>query len=284
MTDPLGGVTQYQYDATGNLTQQTDVLGHATSYTYDANGNRLTETKAQTTTGGTRTVLTQYQYDGANRLTQTTFADGGTTKTIYNGIGKQAITTDQLGRQTNYEYDLMARLTKTTFPDSTTESAIYDAEGNHLSSTDRAGHTTSSAYDGFKRLTLTTLRMGPRRYGLRRRRGSDRVASTRNVAPMRLRRGGRRASVTDDSTTSRRSFTRCRNQVSMTDAGNVTQYQHDNNRRLKTIYPDLTSDSSHDAMGRILSKTDQVGKTTQFQHDKPGRLTAVIDALPQTTV
>jgi len=73
VTDPLGGVTQYQYDGVGNLTQQTDALGHTTTYTYDANGNRLTESKTQTTGTGTRSVVTQYQYDGANRLTQTTF-------------------------------------------------------------------------------------------------------------------------------------------------------------------------------------------------------------------
>jgi YD repeat-containing protein len=32
MTDALGQTTRYEYDAGGNLSQETDPLGHETSY------------------------------------------------------------------------------------------------------------------------------------------------------------------------------------------------------------------------------------------------------------
>ena len=116
MTDPLGGVTAYQYDASGNLTQQTDALGHVTIYTYDANSNKLSETKARTITNGLESLLTSYQYDAQNRVIKTTYADGSTTQIAYDRIGKQSVTTDQLGRQTSYQYDLMGRLTQPPTP------------------------------------------------------------------------------------------------------------------------------------------------------------------------
>ena len=45
-TDPLGQVTSYAYDATGNLTTLTDPLGHSTTFTYNAFGQPVTATDA----------------------------------------------------------------------------------------------------------------------------------------------------------------------------------------------------------------------------------------------
>ena len=48
--------TQYEYDATGNVTAKTDALGHRTDITYDADNDPLTRTDAR---GG----VTQFSYD-----------------------------------------------------------------------------------------------------------------------------------------------------------------------------------------------------------------------------
>jgi RHS repeat-associated protein len=288
-TDPLGSVTAYQYDGPGDLTQQTDALGNITTYTYDGDGNRLTETKTRTTTTGSQTLLTKYQYDASNRVTQTTYADGSTTQTQYNSIGKQSVTTDQLGRQTSYSCDLMGRLLQTTYPDNTNESSTYDAEGDRISSTDRGGRTTSYTYDQLKRLTQTTFADGAANktaYDA----ASEVVSVTDqrgNVTQYAYDTTGRRTSVTDAlSHVTSFTYDAVGNQLLMTDAnGNTTHYQYDVlNRRTRVTYADNTFDSTgYDALGRTVSKTDEAGATTLFQYDKLGRLTQVTDAASQLT-
>ena len=48
MTDPLGNVTSYTYDAVGNVISITDPLGRATRYQYDAM-DRLIGTRMRST-------------------------------------------------------------------------------------------------------------------------------------------------------------------------------------------------------------------------------------------
>jgi YD repeat-containing protein len=67
-TDPRGNVTQYAYDAKGDLASVMDALGHVTSITsYDANGRPLTIVDPN----GVTTSLT---YDLRGRLTSRTVA------------------------------------------------------------------------------------------------------------------------------------------------------------------------------------------------------------------
>jgi YD repeat-containing protein len=44
ITDALGNVSTYAYDAAGNKISETDPLGNTTTYSYDASGNLLTIT------------------------------------------------------------------------------------------------------------------------------------------------------------------------------------------------------------------------------------------------
>ena len=47
MTDALGHVTSFEYDAMDRVTKVTDALGNATTYTYDALGRVATATNAK---------------------------------------------------------------------------------------------------------------------------------------------------------------------------------------------------------------------------------------------
>jgi RHS repeat-associated protein len=289
VTDPLGGITGYQYDAAGNITQQTDALGHITTYTYDANGNKLTETRSRSTTLGTETLLTSYQYDRLNRLVKTTYPDGSTTQVAYNAIGKQSITTDQLGRQTSYVYDDMGRLAQTNFPDATNEQSHYDAEGHRISSIDRANRTTTYLYDKLGRLTKTTYPDDAFTSTIYDAIGQV-ISSTDargDVTGYEYDDAGRRTRVTDPlNHITNFQYDAVGNQTFVTDANNTTtQYQYDNlNRRIKVIFPDTTSEiTTYDPLGRVKSKTDQANVMTQFAYDSLGRLTQVTDALSQLT-
>jgi RHS repeat-associated protein len=289
MTDPLSNVTSYQYDASGSLTQKTDALHHVTAYTYDNNGNKLTETTTRTAGGSLETLVTGYQYDASNRLILTTYPDNSTTQVEYNNIGKQALTVDQLSRQTSYQYDLMGRLLKTTYPDGTSDSATYDAEGDRVTSTDREQRTTTFVYDSLKRLYKTiypdqsTTQTGYDSIG----EVTSVTDALGNVTKYKYDSAGRRTQVTDAlSHATTFHYDAVGNQTSMTDAnGNTTQYQYDKlNRRTTVLYPDTTTDvTAYDALGRTIGKTDQANVTTQYQYDALGRLIQVTDALSQLT-
>ena len=75
-TDERGNATRYEYDPCGcreRLGKVTDALGRVTTYTFDAAG-RLVSTRDA---AGRETRFT---YDVRDRLLQTTFADGTSAK------------------------------------------------------------------------------------------------------------------------------------------------------------------------------------------------------------
>ena len=123
ITDALGNITRYEYDAAGNLTKETDPLGNVTTYTYDANGTTLTETETRTVGGVNRDAARpRISTTTADRPTKVTYPDGSSTETDYNSIGKQSATQ----RPARAPHELtstttMGRLVRTTYPDDTTE-------------------------------------------------------------------------------------------------------------------------------------------------------------------
>ena len=114
LTDELGRVTRYAYDAMNRLvgTAEPDPDGGGplqapvTQRTYDANGNLTSVTDA-------RGAVTAYTYDQRSRLLTTTDANGGVTRNIYGSDEKVAAVIDALGHRTDYTYDLRHRLIKT---------------------------------------------------------------------------------------------------------------------------------------------------------------------------
>lgn len=146
-TDPRGNVTNYAYDASGNVVKVTppaplgsttivpDALGRFTSVT-DAKGQRTT-----------------YSYDAADRITQlllngttTCSTSAGTCITYaYDAAGNLTSRVDKTGT-TTFGYDALNRPYLKTFPGGGTSQVGYDANGNVTSYTD-AGGTVSYGYD-----------------------------------------------------------------------------------------------------------------------------------------
>ena len=146
MTDALGRVTQYGYDAKDRLTVITDTLGNATVYAYDANDNRTSVTDANGNT-------TTFTYDALNRLASMQDALGNTTTYQYDANGNRTQVTDAKGQATTYTYDALNRLTSVTYADGYTVTYTYDAAGNRLTMADPTG-TTEYAYDALNRPTV----------------------------------------------------------------------------------------------------------------------------------
>jgi RHS repeat-associated protein len=164
-------VTEYSYDANGNLAGHIDGNGHTTSYEY---GPANEATKA-TEPDGTATETgydadgqvtsqtdgnkhsTKYTRNVLGQVTEVTDPLGHKTTKEYDPAGNLTSVTDAAGRTTSYGYDTANRLTEVNYSDGKTPNVKYeyDADGHRTKMTDGTG-TTTYGYDQLDRLTETT--------------------------------------------------------------------------------------------------------------------------------
>lgn len=260
-TDPLSGVLQFSYDANNQLVAQTDPLGHTRSYVYrpDSRLGSLIDALGGVTTfdydmAGNPIVLTDAnghtttsQYDPLNRIVEQTNALGGVQLFGYDALGNLTSLTDENGHVTTLAYDTLNRLVHRTDALGGVETIAYDAEGNRLAFTDAAGRTTRYSYDSGDRLIE---RIDP--VGGTVRYGYDAI--------------GNRTSLTDE-------------------LGQITQFAYDNlNRYVATIDPlGATTAFSYDAVGNQTLVSDPLGRSTRYDYDTLDRLVTITDPLGGTT-
>jgi RHS repeat-associated protein len=172
-TDPLGRVTTYGYDVSGNLTSITYADGTADEATVEmAYTNGLL-----TTSTDELGKDTTYAYDDLNQLTTVTLPDpdngGSLTSPVwtyeYNTWHKVSRQVDPLGRETLYEYNSRGDLTSERKVVGEVDDEIneetddivtlydYDDARNLTSQTDPLGRVTTYAYDAMNRRTSMTL-------------------------------------------------------------------------------------------------------------------------------
>ena len=152
VTDPLGRVTSYSYDANGNLTSITRLSGTAnavtTTMTYDGLYNLpLTVTDPLNNT-------TTFTYDVSGALVAIT--DPLQHQTIFanDPEGRPLSVTDTMGNTVQFSY-FAADLSTFTDPLSRTTTRFTDAAGRLLALTDPSGQTTKMAYNALNQLTST---------------------------------------------------------------------------------------------------------------------------------
>jgi len=166
--DPIGGVTEYQYDSNGNVTSVTDAKMGATGfgydsmdrletrtdpltnverYAYDLNGNVLQYTDR-------RGQIANYTYDGLNRLTQVMHADGSTTTYTYDAGDRITQVVASAGTLT-LSWDGLNRLISETGPTGTV-SYTYDAADRRSTMTVAGQPAVVYTYDDDDRLTQIT--------------------------------------------------------------------------------------------------------------------------------
>lgn len=266
-------VTEFVYDANGNLLETIDVLGRRTRtgyddlnrvertivnyvdgvydsaspdedlitvYTYDEAGNQKTITDPLGR-------VTTYNYDDLNRVASITNPLGDATTYSYDPAGNRISVTDAEGRTTHYQYDELNRVAVTTNPISGTTSVTFDEVGNRLTATDANGHTTSFTYDSLYRVISTTD-------------AENQTTSTSYNA------SGNRQSVTDAE-------------------GNTIIFSYDSlNRVIQTTNPlSGTTGVTYDALGNRLTNTDANHHTTTFTYDRLNRVTRTTNPLNQTS-
>jgi RHS repeat-associated protein len=156
ITDSLGNVTSYEYDALDRLTKVTlpkpspnSPLNFVTTFSYDNPGTNPALTYVHTTDPNNR--VTKQGYDAFGRLAEST--DQGGSTTIYSYVdGLLASISDANGNVTSYSYDSSRRLWRTTFPDGQSESYEHLPDGKLSAKTDRKGLRTTYQYDAYGRM------------------------------------------------------------------------------------------------------------------------------------
>lgn len=268
ITDPMGRVTDYDYDALGRLIAVTDAVGTADQgirqYAYDTAGNIV----AMTDENGNRT---DYVYDLMNRLTQTIQSDpdgsgpltSPTTSYAHDAAGNIRTVTDARGNATSFAVDGLDRVISSTDADGKTTSFTYDRAGNLVSTVDPLGHETRYRYDARHRLIETIDAEG----------GSTRFVydADNNVV-----------SITDpDGNTTTFAYDARNRLVSEIDPlGKTIKYEYDaaDNQTARVDRDGRRIQSAYDDLNRLVTETwVGAGNVVNYAYDGAGNLLSAVD-------
>ncbi len=146
LTDPLGRVTHFTYDALGNLTSLTRLSGTSsaatTSYTYEPAFNRVS---AVTDPVGN---TTSYAYNDTTNQVTVTDPTGNASIISEDTQGRPISFNTPLQDSTNLSYT-GPDLTAITDPLKNTRNMLYDGAGRLVSKFDALGNVTHYTYDVF---------------------------------------------------------------------------------------------------------------------------------------
>lgn len=124
----LRRTTAFAYDSVGNVVATTDPRGGVTTNRWDA-GRQLLTTTSPGTPAAPSGLVTENTYDPNGQVVQTRQMAGGavltTASASYTLTGKTATATDPRGNVTRYAYDLLDRLASVTDPMSRSTQFTY---------------------------------------------------------------------------------------------------------------------------------------------------------------
>ena len=122
-----------------------------TDYEYDAKGNLTLVAKARGVQGATSTTFNAY--DKLDRVKAVTDARGGVTALGYDGLDQLKQVTDPRQLVTSYQRNGLGDLNQLSSPDTGTANSTFDANGNLLTRTDSRGVLGTYVYDDLDRMT-----------------------------------------------------------------------------------------------------------------------------------
>ncbi len=171
--DANGKVTNYSYDANGNVTSVTDPNNFTTTTQYDVLNRPILVTDPNLKTVATNYLAndkvasiqdpnnntTTYAYNGFGEQTQIQSPDTATTNMTYNAAGLVQIKVDSRGKTTSYAYDALGRVTSVVFADGYALTHTYDVATNgvgRLASVADLSGTTAYTYDAYGRVATKT--------------------------------------------------------------------------------------------------------------------------------
>ena len=279
-TDALGGKTRYTYDCNNRITSVTNALGDTASYTYDRVGHPVKVTYPDgsfeeqsydacgnlasiTYADGSKTV---YEYDSVGNRVKEIWPDGRTYTAEYDLLGNRIAEKDTKGNAVCYEYYPNGNLYKVKHQDGTTELYTYNKQWKVAAYTDVTGATTSYSYDLMNRLTLERDALG-------------------NETHYSYDELGRMISQTDpNGNTTKYEYDANSNCTKIIDAlGDATYMEYDALNRMTCLYrlnkagEKISVSYIYDALGHVVSSTDELGQTTKMTYDAAGNLVSLVD-------
>jgi RHS repeat-associated protein len=231
--DALGGTTLRHLDPWGNLTSLTDASGRTTRYVVDKNAN---PTQVIAPDGATTRIVYDARF---NRPSVITDALGNATTYSYDERGNLASTTDPNGNETSYTLDQQGLITSITDPLGKCKTLTYNRAGQVLSYTDCSGNATHYTYDENSYPASIT----------------DALANTTRYTHDVL---GRLLSVAHPD-------------------GSVEHFEYDTLGRLVAYSDPLGAKTTYtlDVDGLHLARKNALGATLEYQYDGARRLTAL---------
>lgn len=142
VTDPRGKVTDYNYDANGNLTQIIQPGNVTTSFAYNATTGKLTST----TDPNAKT--TSFTYGANGNLTRITDPLGKATNLNYDSSGRLIEKKDPRLKIWTYAYNAANQITSVDPPLVPATTYTYTKVGQLKTVTDARTNTLTYAYDG----------------------------------------------------------------------------------------------------------------------------------------
>lgn len=237
--DALGKYRYISYDLAGRVKSTTDALGAVTSYLYDARGLMTRKTDALNN-------QTNFTYDAFSRKIVSTSAESRAVTTISNAWGQARKVTDAAGT-TDYTYNRDGNLTLLEDPLDHQTQHVYDNAGRLSYSLDALNRKTSYTYDKANRILTQKVDDG----GL-------------NLE----------TKFTYDAKGQR---------VTVVDPANVTTqiaYSKGGDKVRVTVDPsglNIQTNHVYDLAGRLVYTVDALNRPTQYVYDDVGNLLQRID-------
>jgi RHS repeat-associated protein len=169
-------VASYEYNTRGQVTRQTSATGGMTDYEYDAAGNVFRVTAPSNNDAGARPV-TVYASDSLGRVTGVTEPGGHATAYVYDGLDRPTSVTlpkpsvgSPLVFTTGFQHDNFDAVSALLFVETTdlngqTGRQGYDQHGRLVRSVDVMGRQTSYGYAGGELGSITDANGNVTSYG-----------------------------------------------------------------------------------------------------------------------
>ena len=298
----------------GNCVSTTDALGNITEYTYDAMG-QITAVTQKGMSGNDITI--SYAYDNLGNITSVTDGEGNTFRMTYDKVGNVTAIYDAYGQLAeSYTYDRVYNQTSVTDGNGTKVTYSYDSMGNKIKTLNESnGSVTTYSYIGGSLISAATDALGGKT--------SATYDSMGNIESFTNPNGGvttytydknqnvtsesvgdyYKVTYTYDEAGNVSGLTNSRGQVTTyeydkagrvirqsDEAGTITYIYDANGNKLKVTETvsgnSLEGDSSdsvsantitrtYDALNRVTSYTDAEGNTIRYEYDEFGNITAV---------
>jgi YD repeat-containing protein len=148
---------QFEYDTAGNQTASIDENGNRTEFVYDAR-NRLIEITESDPDGSgpLNSPITALGYDARGNVLETTDAVGSTTMAEFDPLDRLSLTRDALGNESTFTYDPSGNLSSATNPNGNTTRFTYDSRNRRIETIDPKGGVTTFSYDAADNLLFQT--------------------------------------------------------------------------------------------------------------------------------